>query len=91
MDAVQDIPCQVTQAQADSALLKLRALVKVPEDAVASPSPACGMVAIGPIAGAFGYTTLTGKHLFLGILFDAQSGKALDGGLEGTSSEPSAD
>lgn len=88
MDMPPAIVCEVTQSQADKALARLRsAYPRVPEGAVATPSPICGLVAIGPVvSGAIGYTDLSGRYLMIGVAFDTHTGTALDGALDGQSS-----
>jgi hypothetical protein len=78
----------VTQAEADLALKEVRGRIPHTQFVGASPSRVPGLVVLHMGGGKVAYTDVSGKFLILGLIFDIDTGKALDGQMDGVSSTP---
>lgn len=90
-------PVQAAEVRAavpapERALARIRALAPNTRFTAAAPSAVPGLIRLTLADGKTAYADLTGRYLILGIVFDLQSGIALDGMLEGkTASAPPAE
>lgn len=78
----------VTQAEADRALQEVRGRIPHTQFVSAQPSRVPGLVVLRMEGGKVAYTDASGKFLILGLIFDIDTGAALDGQMDGVSGTP---
>lgn len=68
----------LTQAEADTALARLRRTLPSTSFDEALPSAVCGMVIVRLKSGKVAYTDATGRYLMLAMTFDTHTGSAVE-------------
>lgn len=76
-------PSTVSQEVADAALDALSKTLPKTKFVKAWPACAPGLIAVKLGNGSVAYTDASGRFLMLGLVFDTETGKALDGQLDG--------
>lgn len=75
----------ITQAMADSALASVQGRIPGTKFLSAHPSKVPGLVMLQLKGGKVAYTDPLGKFLVFGLIFDIDTGKALDHQMDGVS------
>jgi hypothetical protein len=78
---------RVSQAEASKALTTLKSLQLGTPFVGSRPSDAPGLVTILLPGGKVAYSDISGRYYIVGVVFDLETGKALDGALDGELTE----
>ena len=75
----------LSQAEADAALARLRGAMPGTQFDSAKPSVMPGLIVLRLSNGKVAYTDKAGRYFIVGLIFDTQTGAALDKQMDGAS------